>query len=198
MLLDAEMDDSPYDAPAELTGILESTASAGFGMASEPRTGSLLAVLAATKPAAHVLELGTGTGVGTAWLLKGMDSRSQLISVEADEQVLEIALRHLGHDPRVSFVHGDGDDFLDLPRSERFDLIFADTWPGKFRKLDRALALLRPGGIYVIDDLLPQPSWPEDHAPKVPRLIADIEEKQEFRSVKLSWASGLMLVVRRT
>jgi predicted O-methyltransferase YrrM len=196
-MLPADMDDSPRDAPAELAGILESTASAGFVMASEPRTGSLLAALAATKPAARLLELGTGTGVGTSWLLKGMDSRSHLTSVEADEEVLQIARRHLGHDPRVSFVHMDGDDFLDQSTSGRFDLIFADTWPGKFRKLDRALALLTPGGIYLIDDLLPQPSWPEDHAPKVPRLLADIEQQQQFLSVKLSWASGLMLVVRR-
>jgi predicted O-methyltransferase YrrM len=197
-MLPADMDDSPHDAPAELAGILESTASAGFVMASEPRTGSLLATLAATKPAARLLELGTGTGVGTSWLLKGMDSRSHLTSVEADEEVLQIARRHLGHDPRVSFVHMDGDDFLDQSTSGRFDLIFADTWPGKFRKLDRALALLKPGGIYVIDDLLLQPSWPDDHAPKVQRLIAEIDEKQEFLSVRLSWASGLMLVVRRS
>src|SRR5918994_4692032 len=99
------MDDVRHGVPAELAAILESTASSGFGMASEPRTGSLLAALAATKPAAHVLELGTGTGVGTYWLLKGMDPRSHLISVEVDEQVLQIARRHLGEDPRVSFVH---------------------------------------------------------------------------------------------
>ena len=192
------MDDTPHDTPAKLAAILESTKSAGFGMASEPRTGSLLAMLAATKPAAQILELGTGTGVGTSWLLKGMDSRSRLTSVEADEQVLQIARRHLGDDPRVTFVLADGDDFLERTHGERFDLIFADTWPGKFRNLERALALLAPGGIYVIDDLLPQPTWPDDHAPKVPRLIESIEEKQEFLSAKLSWASGLMLVVRRS
>ena len=40
----------------------------------------------------------------------------------------------------------------------RFDLIYADAWPGKFTHLDRALSLLTRGGIYFIDDLLPQPS----------------------------------------
>jgi hypothetical protein len=49
----------------------------------------------------------------------------------------------------------------------------------------------------LIDDLLPQPNWPEGHAPKVPLLIDDLERRSEFVSVKLAWASGLMMVVRK-
>jgi predicted O-methyltransferase YrrM len=81
------------------------------------------------------------------------------------------------------------------PRGE-FDFIYADAWPGKFSHLDEALALLRAGGIYLIDDLLPQPNWPEGHAPKVPALIHRLEQRPEFTTVKLAWASGLMMVVR--
>jgi predicted O-methyltransferase YrrM len=77
-----------------------------------------------------------------------------------------------------------------------YDLIYADAWPGKFSHLDRALSILRPGGIYFIDDLLPQPNWPPEHAPRVPSLIEALERRAEFATVKLSWASGLMLVVR--
>jgi hypothetical protein len=40
------------------------------------------------------------------------------------------------------------------------------------------------------------PDWPEGHAPKVPVLIDGIERRAEFATVKLAWASGLMLVVR--
>jgi Lipocalin-like domain len=75
-------------------------------------------------------------------------------------------------------------------------LIYADAWPGKFSHLDEALALLRPGGMYVIDDLLPQANWPEGHAPKVPALIERLERRNDFVTVKLAWASGLMIVVR--
>ena len=54
-----------------------------------------------------------------------------------------------------------------------------------------------PHGFWLfIDDLLPQPSWPEGHAPKVPTLIEALERRSKFATVKLSWASGLMLVVR--
>jgi len=164
-------------------------------MSSESRVGALLATLVASKPGGRFLELGTGTGHGTAWLLSGMDATSLLETVDSDPQVVAVAQRHLASDPRVKFHVMEGADFL-KQSSSQFDVIYADAWPGKFSQLDEALSLLRPGGIYVIDDLLPQPNWPEGHAPKVPALIDDIERRDEFVTVKLAWASGLMLVVR--
>ncbi|PYS53970.1 MAG: SAM-dependent methyltransferase [Acidobacteria bacterium] len=181
--------------PPALEAIQEDTQRAGFTMASELKTGSLLRTLAATKPGGHFLELGTGTGVGTAWLLDGMDARSRLESVESDPTVLEIARRHLGHDPRVRFHLIDGAAFLAESRLQ-FDLIYADTWPGKFTHLDLALSLVRIGDIYLVDDLLPQPSWPDGHAPKVPALITELESRMGFVSTKLAWASGLMVLVK--
>src|SRR5438093_2016791 len=153
--------------PAAVAAILRETRQLGFTMASEPRTGSLLRVLAASRPGGRFLELGTGTGMGTAWLLAGMDAGSRLDTVDSDRTVLDVAQRHLGHDPRVSFHLVDGAEFLARATPETFDLIYADAWPGKFTHLDLALSLLRVGGIYVIDDLLPQPSWPDRHAPSV-------------------------------
>jgi predicted O-methyltransferase YrrM len=182
--------------PAALDAILRDTEASGFTMASEPQTGSFLRTLATTKPGGRFLELGTGTGVATAWLLSGMDDRATLVSVEQDERVLAIATRHLGHDPRVSFHLGDGAAFLETCAPRSFDLIFADTWPGKFTHLESALSLVRRGGIYLVDDLLPQPNWPPDHAPKVPRLIAELERQPDFTATRLTWASGLLMLVR--
>ena len=182
--------------PESLDAILSETKTLGFNMVSEPKVGALLATLAASKPGGRFLELGTGTGHGTAWLLFGMDQRSRLESVDTDPAVVAAARRHLGADRRVTFHLIDGADFIRQAARGEFDFIYADAWPGKFSHLDEALALLRPGGIYLIDDLLPQPNWPEGHASKVPILIDNLEGRREFISVKLAWASGLMLVVR--
>lgn len=184
--------------PASIPAIVADNAAIAFTMISEPKVGALLATLAASKPAGRVLELGTGTGHGAAWLLSGMDAESTLDTVDTDENVVAVARRHLGGDRRVTFHVTDGAGFLAASRPAQFDLIYADAWPGKFSHLDEALALLKPGGIYVIDDLLPQPNWPEGHAPKVPALVDDIERRTGFTTVRLAWASGLMLVVRRT
>lgn len=114
-----------------------------------------------------------------------------------DANVVAVARRHLGSDDRVRFQIADGAEFIQRAPRSHFDLIYADAWPGKFTHLEEALALLRPGGIYLVDDLLPQPNWPEGHAPKVPVLIQDLEHRSDFASVKLGWASGLMVVVRK-
>jgi predicted O-methyltransferase YrrM len=183
-------------APAALDAITRDTDRIGFTMASERKTGSLLRALAASKPRGRFLELGTGTGVGTAWLLAGMDAESRLETVDNDVSVLDIARCHLGGDARVRFHSIDGADFLARAGTERFDLIYADAWAGKFTHLDLALRLLRPGGIYLIDDLLPQPNWPDGHGATVAALVADLEMRDGFVATKLGWASGLMIVVR--
>jgi len=67
--------------PKSIASIWADTRAAGFTMASEPLTCSLLRTLAASKPAARFLELGSGTGLSTAWLLDGMDSKSRLTTV---------------------------------------------------------------------------------------------------------------------
>src|SRR5262249_16175717 len=99
--------------PTALVAIIRETADLGFSMASEARTGSLLRTLAAAKPAGRFLELGTGTGVATAWLLAGMDRASRLESVDNDPTVVAIARKHLGSDRRVTFHVEDGATFVD-------------------------------------------------------------------------------------
>jgi predicted O-methyltransferase YrrM len=182
--------------PEALSAIVRDSDRIGFTMSSEPLTGSLLRVLAASKPGGRLLELGTGTGVGTSWLLSGMDEGSRLESIDTDPEAQEVARRHLADDRRVTFWLGDAARFLDEAHPHGFDLIFADAWPGKFVYLDQALSHLRAGGIYLIDDLLPQAHWPDGHAAKVSALIADLEHRRSFATTKLQWASGMMIAVK--
>ena len=183
--------------PVTLASILADTGALGFAMASEPLTGSLLRTLAASKPGGAFLELGTGTGVGAAWLLDGMDSAARLTSIDNDPACVAVARRWLGDDPRATFLVQDAGEYLLHAPPVHFDLIFADSWPGKFTHLDEALATLKSGGFYIIDDLLPQPNWPPDHAPKVPRLITALEARPDLILVRLDWASGVLVATRR-
>jgi len=185
-----------FDRPAMLDAILRDTADLGFSMASEPQTGSLLRTLAASKPTGRFLELGTGTGVATAWLLAGMDRASRLDTVDNDPAVVAIARKNLGADPRVSFHLDDGAPFIERQAPACYDFVFADAWPGKFSHLEQALALVRVGGLYFIDDLLPQPNWPEGHAGNVAQLIEHLATHDRFLATQLAWASGLMILVR--
>jgi len=190
-------DDVFLSEPPGLAGILRDGARVGFRLASEPRTGSLLRVLAGSKPGGRLLELGTGTGVATAWLLAGMDAATRLETVDSDPSVVEVARIHLGGDPRVRFNIAEGGDWLRRWSGGPFDLVFADAWSGKFSDLDAALRLLAIGGLYVIDDLLPQPSWPDGHGPRIEPLLAELEGRSDLACVRLAWSSGLAVAVKR-
>jgi len=182
--------------PACLERILQRTSEIGFAMASETRTGAILRALAASKPAGRLLELGTGTGVGTAWLRDGMDSLSQLISVDPDAAVQRVARDAFAGDPRVVLLTEDADSFLSRQPHASFDLVFADAMAGKYENLEKALAVVRAGGFYIVDDLLPQANWPDGHAPRVPALIRELTAHPEFTAVPIEWASGLVVAVR--
>ncbi|MFI6875103.1 O-methyltransferase [Streptomyces sp. NPDC050400] len=190
------MDDMPSHFPDTLPALRAAAREAGFIMSSEDRTGNLLAVLAATRPGGRILELGTGVGEGTAWLLSGMDRAAHLTTVELDPAVQAVAQEQLGADPRVTFVSGDGGTWLEDFDGPPFDLVFADTWPGKFTHLDSALRLVAPGGTYLIDDLFPQPGWPDGHEASVERLLGELGAREDFLCVRQAWASGLLMAVR--
>ena len=179
--------------PEWLDAILAETKLLRFNMASEPRTGSLLRTLAQSKPNGRMLELGTGTGIATAWILDGMCNDSTLVTVENDHSVSLVARRHLGHDQRLTIVEDDAAAYLGQLDGEQFDLVFADTWAGKYTHLDQAIRTLKNGGLYVIDDMLPQANWPEGHAARASELIAILAARRDLSLTKLSWASGIII-----
>jgi predicted O-methyltransferase YrrM len=189
-------DNSEIQVPERYQAILARSRAVQFQMNSDLLTGSLLRTLAASKPGASLLELGTGAGVGTCWILAGMDARSSLVSVENDPQVLAIARDEIGADPRLRLMEADAGDFLASCR-ERYDFVYADTWPGKYSHLRLSLNLVKPGGIFLVDDMLPQPNWPAGHDTKVAELTAELEGLPDFCVTKLSWSTGLILCVKR-
>ncbi|MGE7439520.1 O-methyltransferase [Kitasatospora sp. NPDC001175] len=190
------MDDTPWQRPAALAPILADAAELGFAMSCEERTGSLLATLAASKPGGRMLELGTGVGAGAAWLLHGMTASSRLVTVEADPKVQTVAARHLAADDRVTFETADADAWLDAYDGPRFALAYVDCRPGKFHRLPDLLDLLEPGGLYVVDDLLPQVTWPGDHQPRVNSFLTRMPEQPKIRATPMRWASGLLVGAR--
>jgi len=175
--------------------ILERSQAIGFGMNSDVLTGSLLRTLVAAKSGGRVLELGTGCGLGTSWIAAGMDATASLTSVDTDSANQSVARKEFGADPRIRFVLEDGSAFL-ARASGPYDLIYADAWPGKYSDLERALGLVAPGGVYLVDDMLPQPNWPDGHAPKAAALADRLLTLKDFHSTWLEWSTGLIICVR--
>ncbi|WNF27544.1 hypothetical protein RI138_12235 [Streptomyces sp. C11-1] len=66
----------------------------------------------------------------------------------------------------------------------------------KSLRLDDLLELLEPGGLYVVDDLLPQPTWPSDHQTRVDDFLARLSERSNLLGKRATWASGLLVGTR--
>lgn len=189
---------SEHNTPEVLSKILVETDQLGFTMGSDVVTGSLLRALVASKPGGRFLEIGTGTGIATSWLLQGMDQDSILITLEKEDKFASIARKYLGNDPRVTFHLVDAGTWLEQNQHEEFDLIFADSWPGKYSHLNEALSILKLGGIYVIDDMLPQPNWPEGHEASVRWLLNELASRSDLVIAKLACSTGLVLATKVT
>ncbi|CCH02926.1 O-methyltransferase family protein [Fibrella aestuarina BUZ 2] len=189
--------DSVHNVPSGFAEIQQASEAMGFSMPSDLQTGALLQTLVAAKPEARVLEIGTGTGLATAWLLAGMDADSSLISIDTAAYYQAVANQVLGSDARLTLVCDDAGTYLERYDAAPFDLIFADAWPGKYSHLDAALGTLATGGLYVIDDMLPQPNWPDGHGDNVDRLVADLESRSDLSLVRLAWSTGILIAVKK-
>ncbi len=176
--------------------IVSASAELGFWMNADAQAASLLRTLAATKPGGRFLELGTGTGLSTAWILSGMDERATLISVDNDAACLAVASQFLGTDSRLQLVCQDGTEWV-TSNTGPFDFIFADTWAGKYTDLDAVLSMLAPGGLYIIDDMLPQPNWPDGHAEKADRLTDELMQRTDLLLTRMAWSTGLIIATRK-
>jgi predicted O-methyltransferase YrrM len=191
------MDEAAFQPPPKvLEAIIADTRRIGFQGWCWPPVGALLRVMAALKPGGRLLEIGTGAGVGTCWLLDGMDASARLVTVDIDPRVQAVAQSHLGMDPRLTMLCEDGGAVIRREQPNSFDLIFADGGAGKHVLLDEALALLRPGGIYICDDTKPHPLWPPEHAIKIPRLMEALAARQDFRRIYIDWSSGVVVMVK--
>jgi predicted O-methyltransferase YrrM len=177
--------------------IENATREMNFTMASDAQTGSLLRTLAATKPRGRFLELGTGTGLSTSWILNGMDTFSTLVTVDNDRAVLNIARKFLGADQRLTVVESDGGEWIKQNENLKFHFIFADTWHGKYLMLENVLNMLHVGGLYIVDDMLPQPNWPEGHHEKALTLAKTLEQMPDLFVTHLHWSTGILVCVKK-
>ncbi len=183
------------DIPVQYESISAATKELSFNMASDLYTGSLLKTLVASKLSGRILELGTGSGLATSWIADGMDKNSKLVTVDNNALLMDVAKQNLP-DGRIQFVCADGYEWLLKYNGESFDLIFADAMPGKYDLFEETIALLKVGGFYIIDDMLPQHNWPDGHAAKAEAFIEALENRKDIMLTKLNWSTGIIIAVK--
>ncbi len=182
--------------PKELISLENKSIELGFDMPSDRKVGMLLRTLVASKPNGKFLELGTGMGLSLSWMIDGMDEKSSIDSIDNDSKLVEIVKSKFLNLPKVNIILEEGENWINASEKSSYDLIFADTWPGKFWLLDETLDLLKVGGFYVIDDLNRQSNWPEGHELRVKDLISKLSDREGFYLTVLDWSTGVMILTK--
>jgi predicted O-methyltransferase YrrM len=185
------------ELPENVLAAYERAARTGFQLACEVEVGRLLATLAAAVPAGgRVLEIGTGVGVGLAWLVHGLGARRdvEVVTVELDDAVQQTALS-ARWPPWVRFESGDGAEAVG--RLGQFDLIFADAPGGKIFKLRRTVAALREGGVIVVDDMDLARHADEQLRSALAVVRHRLLANAELVCAELGFSSGVIVAVKR-
>ncbi|MBB5802693.1 demethylmenaquinone methyltransferase/2-methoxy-6-polyprenyl-1,4-benzoquinol methylase [Saccharothrix ecbatanensis] len=167
-----------------------------FGYSCEHPVGPLLATLAAAVPRrGRILELGTGAGVGVAWIVSGLSGRAD-VTVRTVELDAALAAEVAVDLPEwVEVITGDGEALL--PGLGRFDLIFADAPAGKWSGLELTLDAVRPGGMLIVDDMdLDQYANP-DHRASTAAVRTTLTTDPRLVTTELPVGSGIILATRR-
>jgi predicted O-methyltransferase YrrM len=127
----------------------------GFTHSSIPEVGRLLHVLAAQRGRTRVGELGTGCGVGAAWIVSALPPTVPFVTVELDERLARASAELFAADENVRVLNGDWHELM--PSEAPFDLLFYDGGGKQRPDVDgeQVVRLLAPGATIVMDDLTP-------------------------------------------
>lgn len=172
-----------------------------------PAAGAALRALASVLDARGVVEVGTGVGVSGLWLLEGMAPTGVLttIDVDADHQrAARRAFAEVGTVPgRVRGITGRAADVLGRLTEGGYDLVLLDADPtGVETYLEKAVALLRPGGVMVVagatdHDHVGDPARREPRTTAVREVLRAVRDHELLVPALLPVSDGLMLGVRR-
>ena len=160
-----------------------------------PGSGAYLKYIASLISAQSVVEIGTGSGVGTLWLLKGVMNSGVITTIDPEVQHIQIAKQ----------VFADADiapnryrlitsEYLDVMRKladRGYDLVvFRGNPEDILDVIDEAHRILRVGGILAIDHFFGGGKVP-DPAQRDPKTVALRDAGKFLKSQSETWEISL-------
>lgn len=173
-----------------------------------PRSvAGLLEILAGSAGVRQAVEVGTGVGVSSLALLRGMSPLGVLTSIDVDpdrqaaaKDLITVA-RIKSH--RFRTICGPGEDVLTRLAPNGYELAFIDTEPLRLElTVRRAVPLLAPGGLLIVHQALlrgavANPANRDPRTQAVRTTLKWIARQDGLSRVLLPAGDGL-LIARRT
>ncbi|MCX5963711.1 MAG: class I SAM-dependent methyltransferase [Cyanobacteria bacterium] len=131
-------------------------------MQISPDQGQLIALLIRLMSARRVLEIGVFTGYSSLTIALALPTDGVLVACDISEEYTAIAKRYWRQagvqskiDLHIAPALETLDSLLQSGQAETFDFAFVDADKANYcNYYDRALKLLRPGGLMAIDNVL--------------------------------------------
>ena len=160
-----------------------------------PGSGAYLRFVASLLSAQSVVEIGTGSGVGTLWLLKGIMSSGVITTIDPEVQHIQIAKQVLiDADIAPNRYRLITSDYLEVMRKladRAYDLVvFRGNPEDILDVIDEAHRILRVGGILAIDHFYGGGKVP-DPAQRDPKTVALRDAGKFLKSQNEHWSISL-------
>jgi predicted O-methyltransferase YrrM len=166
--------------------------------------GSTLRLLARAVAATHVVELGTGAGVATLWLLEGMAPEGTLTTIDSEAEhhrLAKEAVAASGHAAaRTRFITGRAREVLPRLADGAYDLVWcAEGVPEYADYLTAAVRLVRPGGLVVFNQAVGRAADPaarDGQSVALRQLREQLIEDARLLPAVLPGAEGVVAALR--
>lgn len=188
----------PRSVPTLVRRAVVSARDLDFRLSVHPGTGALLATLAAGLPeGSTVVETGTGTGAGLAWMVTTAGPDVRFISVELDAERAAAATELFADYPNVTTVHGWAEEhwYEHCP-----DLLVLDGGGGTGKRGEPLVDVRRalsPLGAVTVDDYTPLASWPPMREGHVDESRLHWLEHPDLHTTEITVAPEMAVLVGR-
>jgi predicted O-methyltransferase YrrM len=170
-----------------------------------PGSAALLRFVATSIQARHVVEIGTGAGVSSLYLLRGMGDDGQLTSIDIEVEHQRaaketLAAADIAHG-RFRLIAGRALEVLPRLTDGAYDMVLVDADKSEYSLyFEQSLRLLRPGGVVAFDnalwhDRVADPSQRDEATVALRDLVTMIRGHESITPVLVPVGDGLLMAV---
>lgn len=171
-----------------------------------PGAGQALQLLAQSAGVRSAVEIGTGAGVSTIYLLRGMVGGGVVTTIDVEPEHHKAAkrtLREAGFPPeRARMITGRALDVLPRLTDGGYDLVLVDARKVEYPQyLEQALRLVRIGGLIILDNALwhgrvPDPAQRDEETTAIRVTLKAIRDNESLTTVLLPSGDGLLVAIK--
>ena len=203
--------DASLREPEILTKLRQETAQLPMGrMQIAPEQGQFMALLVQLMAAKKTLEVGVFTGYSTLVVALALPKDGKVVACDVSEEYTTIARRYwqeagVNHkiDLYIAPALSTLDGLIAAGECDSFDFAFIDADKSNYDGYyERALQLVRPGGLIAIDNVLwsgqvADPDVQDNRTEKIRALNQKLHDDERINLSLVPIADGLTLAVKR-